>query len=880
MKKSFHWSRPEDAPDEVRREIELHLELRAKEFEAQGMSPEEARRAALAAFGNRGEIESEVRELRGTVLRERQRRDRAGELLLDLKHAVRGLLRAPGFTVIALLTLGLGIGANSSIFSVVRSVLLRPLPYAESGQLLQLWTDYRVRGRATPEWLQPPEFLDWQRDNRTFSAMAAYNGWGPDLTGSGDPASMSGVAVTGNYFNVLAASPAAGRLLAISDDDPGAERVIVLSHALWRSRFGADSGILGRQLQLNGEPWTVVGVLPRDFRAPLPFVPDIYRAMRRPADSRCGRGCVTWRAIGRLKPGFTLAQARADLDAIEARLARDYPESNKDVKSWPIALHEQITGATRLPLLALTGAVGLVLLIACVNLANLLLVRGAGRARELSVRAALGAGRGRLVRQLFTESAVLALGGGGLGLLISGLGSRLLSSMVPQNVRDVQAIGVDATVMAFTAGLTLLAGLLFGLLPALHSARTDLMTALRTSGGELGITGKLRRGLVVAELALAVVLLIGAGLLLRSFLALQRVELGYRTRGVVFVPVGFPRVRYPDAPRTLTAIDDILSRTRANPAIRVAELTDLPPMNPGDQDVTAIPVGEPERPGTPESIWYRRVTPGYLDAMHLKIVAGRGLTADDRSGAPRVGVINQEAARRFFPDKSPLGRVIALGRDSASPRVTIVGLLGTTYQDGPNQPPKVEMYVPINQTSGGAAVVFLLEPKRGADAAVTAFKQALHDVDPLLPLGTVTPIEEMVGTALSLPRLYALLIGIFAGAAVLLAVLGVYGVMAYAVSQRQRELGVRLALGAGPGRIQRLVLGQGTRLALIGVGIGLVASVGLSQVIRRLLFGVGTFDLATYVLVPLILGGMALVACWLPARRAMRVDPLVAIREE
>jgi putative ABC transport system permease protein len=881
VKRSFHWSRgPADAPDEVRREIELHLELRAREFEAQGMTPEAARREALEAFGDRGAIESELRDLRGGTLRERRRRDRLGELRQDLRVAVRGLLRAPGFTIVALLTLALGIGANSAIFSVIRSVLLRPLPYPDSDRLVQLWTDYRARGRSTPEWLQPPEFLDWRAGNQTFAGMAAYTGWGPDLTGAGEPAALAGIAVSGNYFKVVGVSPAIGRGLTLADDDPGAERVLVLADPIWRRRFGADRGIVGRQLQLNGEPWTVVGILPRDFRPPVPFAPDVYRALRRPADSRCGRGCIVWRAIGRLKPGVTLAQAHADLNSVAARLARDYPATNQDVRAWPIPLHEQITGPTRLPLLALTGAVAFVLLIACVNLANLLLVRGAGRARELGVRAALGAGRGRLVRQLLTESSLLAAVGGALGLLLSLVGAHSLGTLVPPAVRGIQEIGIDGTVVAFTAGLTLLSGLLFGLLPAAQAARTDLMGVLRSSGRDAGRrSGTLRGGLVVAELAFAVVLLVGAGLLLRSFLLMQRLDLGYRARGVVFVPVGFPRVRYPDAPRILSAVDDILARVRGNPAVRAAELTDLPPLSPGDQDMTAIPLGESTRPGRPEGIWYRGVSAGYLAAMHTKLVAGRLLAPADRRGSPYVGVINQEAARRFWPGKNPIGRILATGEDSTAPRITIVGMIGTTHQDGPNQPPKVELFVPIGQWPS-AGVAFVLEPARGADAAVAALRQALHEVDPLVPLGAVSSIEELIGTALALPRLYALLVGIFAGAALLLAVLGVYGVMAYAVSQRQREIGVRLALGAAPGGIQRLVLGQGGRLALAGLGIGLLAALGLSRLVTRLLFGVGAFDLPTYTAVSLVLGGMALLACWLPARRAMRVDPLVAIREE
>jgi putative ABC transport system permease protein len=880
MKRSFHWSRPEDAPDEVRREIEMHLELRASEFEAQGMAPEQARREALRAFGDRPAIEAEVRVLRGTTIRERRRRDRLGELRQDFRIALRGLLRAPGFTAVALLTLALGIGANSAIFSVVRSVLLRPLPYPDADRLVQLWTDHRSKGRTEPEWLNPPEFVDWRDGNRTFSSMAAYQGWGPDLTGAGDPEALGGLQVSGNYFSLLQTAPALGRLLTPADDAAGAERVVVLGDAVWRRRFGAAPGVLRKQIQLNGEPWTVVGVLPRDFRPPLPTNPDVYRAIRRPGDSRCGRGCIVLRAIGRMKPGVTLAQAKGDLGAIARRLEREYPATNQGVGVWLIPLHEQITGPTKLPLLALSGAVAFVLLIACVNLANLLLVRGAGRARELGVRAALGAGRGRLVRQLLTESTLLALAGGGLGLLTSLVGGGLLATLVPPGVRGIQDIRVDGVVVAFTAGLTVFSGLLFGLVPATQAARADLMGVLRSSGRDAGHrAGRLRNGLVVAELAFAVVLLVGAGLLLRSFLLMQRLDLGYRSRGVVLVATAFPRARYPEPKLAVGAIDALLARLRSNPAVRAAELTDLPPLAGGDQDITAIPLGEPQRPGQPESIWYRSVTPGYLRTMGMRLMVGRQLSPDDREGSPRIGIINAEAARLFWPEKDPIGRVLATGEDSTAPRITVVGVVASAHHDGPNQPLKPELFVPFAQ-SPSRGVSFVLEPSRSTAAAVSAFREALHEVDPLVPVAGADPIEQLVGTALSLPRLYALLIGVFAAAALLLAVLGVYGVMAYAVSQRQREIGVRLALGAAPGGIQGLVLRQGGGLALAGIGIGLLAALGLSRLVTRLLFGIGAFDLRTYAMVPLVLGGMALLACWLPARRAMKVDPLVAIRQE
>ena len=879
MKKTFHLSPgDEGASEDVRREIELHLDLRAREFEAQGMTREAARQAALEAFGDRRAIEAEVRSLRGTTVRVRERREWIRELMQDIRVALRGLRRAPGFTAVAVLTLALGIGANSAIFSVLRSVLLRPLPYPNPAELIQVWSDHRARGRPEPEWLTPPDFIDWRDGNRTFAGMAAYQGWGPDLTGSGEPEALGGISVSGNYFSVLGISPALGRLLTMADDDAGAEPVVVLSDAVWRRRFGADPAILGKQLQLNGEPWTVVGVLPPAFRPPLGVSPELFRALRRPATSGCGRGCYVLRVIGRLKPGATIHQASSDLGGIAERLAREYPETNERVGVWLVPLHEQITGRTREPLLALGAAVGFVLLIACANLANLLLVRGAGRARELGVRSALGAGRGRLIRQLLTESTILAVIGGGLGLLLGIAGSTVLASLVPESVRSIQGIQVDGVVVAFTAGLTMLSGLLFGLLPALRAARPGLMGALKSGTREAGGGGRLRSGLVVAELALAVVLLVGAGLLLRSFLLMQRVDLGYRADGVAFVGIGLPRARYPDG-RSLVTVEDLLGRLRASPAIRSVEVTDLPPLSSGDQDITAIPVGEPRRSDQPEASWYRSITPGYLAQMQMRLVAGRSFTPEDRAGSVEVGIINEEAARRFWPGKDPIGRVLAQGEDSTAARVTIVGVVASARHDGPNQPYKVELFVPFAQ-SPSRGPNFIIEPARDLESAMGAFRQALREVDPLVPVAGAQRIEDLLGDALALPRLYAMLIGIFATTALLLAVLGVYGVMAYAVAQRQREIGVRLALGAAPSGIRRMVLGQGGRLALMGTGLGLVAALGAGKLIGSLLFGVSPVDAVTFVAVPVVLGGMAILASWLPARRAMRVDPLVAIREE
>jgi putative ABC transport system permease protein len=800
---------------------------------------------------------------------------------MDLVVGARILRRSPSFTIVALLTLAIGIGANTAIFGVLRSVLLRPLPYPQSEQLVQVWSDHRAIGRAEPEWLTPPDFADWRDGNTTFTSMAAYQGWGPDLTGSGDPQTVAGLLVSGTFFDVLLAKPALGRLITPADDDSSAPRVVVLTHQFWQRQFGGDPSIVGRQITLNGVPWTVAGVLSPAFRAPVPAAaPDLIAPSRRPPNGPCGRGCIVLRVIGRLKPHVSVAAAQADLARIAARIARDYPQTNDKVGAWLIPLHEQITGPTKPALIALSLAVGFVLLIGCVNLANLLLVRGAARSREIGVRVALGAGRGRVIRQLLTENALLAIGGGMLGGGLGAVGSRALAPLVPSSVRQVQDIQVDGGVLAFAAALTLFSALMFGLAPALHAVRAGLMTSLRSGAGQTGRRDNALRGaLVVTQLSLAVVLLVSAGLLLRSFLVMQRVDLGYRTEEVYLTGVAFRGARYPDAARAAGAIDDVLARLRANPAVRVAEATDLPPMSGGDQDITAIPVGATPVAGQPPSIWYRSVTLGYLSSMRMRLVAGRTFTADDRKGAPLVGVINEEAARKFWPGENPVGRMLSNGSDPDARKITIVGVVASAHHDGANQPYKTELFLPLAQFPS-RGVSLILQPGHDVASLTAAVRQTLHEVDPLLPVSSLEPLAMRAGSAVALPRLYAMLVGLFAAAALLLAALGVYGVMAYAVTQRQREIGVRLALGAEPSGIRRMVLGEGGRLAFVGLGLGFVGALLAGQLLGKLLFGVSPYDAPTLITVPVVLGAVTVMASWLPARRAMRLDPVRAIREE
>ncbi len=869
---------PRRAEGDVRKEIDLHLELKARELEASGLDAEEARRMARASFGDPGVVAAECREVRSGTIRRRQRRELLGDLRQDLRIAVRGLLRAPAFTLVAILTLALGIGANAGIFAVVRSVLLAPLPYPDPDRLVQLWTDERARGRQEPEWLTPPDFFDWRDQNRTFASMAAYTGWSPDLTGTGDPEALGGAQVSWNYFATLGIRPALGRDFRVEDDDAGSEAVIMLSDRIWRNRFGADPGILGQALTLNGEPWTVVGVLGPDFRPPFSAVPDVWRPLRRPVTSGCGRNCIVWRAVGRLRPGVTVEQAHQDLAGIAAELERSYPDTNRDRRVWLVPLRDQLTGASRLALWALAGAVGMVLLIACVNLANLLLVRGAGRAREFAVRAALGAGRRRLLRQLLTESVLLAVLGGGLGLALAFALQGGLTSIIPASLRHVRPLQMDYAVVGFTAGVAILAGLLFGLVPALRNAGGSLMTTLR-SGRDAGRNdARLRSGLVVAQLALSVVLLVGAGLLMRSFIAMQRHDLGIRTEAVMTARVSFPRVRYVDPARAVVAVEGLLGTLRSNPAIRAAEVIDRPPFAGGDQDVAAFPAGEPPPEGN-NSLWLRIVSPGLMPALGMRMVAGRPFEPTDRAGGNLVGIVNEEAARRFWRGKDPVGRTLATSEAADAEPVTIVGIVANIASDGPRDPIKPELYLPIGQFPARTFTVVLQPASTGA-AALAALRSSLAEVDPLVPIFEPGTLEQAAAGAVALPRTYAVFLGIFASAALALAALGIYGVMAFSVAQRHREIGVRVALGATPGAIRRMILGQGARLVIVGAIGGALGAVLASRAIRSMLFGIEPFDPVTVGAVLVVLTLAGLLAAWLPARRATRIDPLTAIQAD
>ena len=774
-------------------------------------------------------------------------------ILQDLRYAVRTLGRNPGFTLAAVLTLALGIGATSAIFSVVEGVLLRPLPYAESERLVRLYGRYEEFGRTGTSL---PDYLDWRQESRTVPQMAARHGSVFNLTGAGEPQQLAADRVTANFFPTLRVAPALGRAFTEDEEQPGT-RVVMLSDGFWRRQFAGDPSVVGRTLTLNGQPHTVIGVAPAGFR----FVRDVDLYAPVVRDTTAPRRAEYLDVVGRLAPGATVEQAAAELATIVRRLGEQYPETNASIRSELVGMHADVVSAVRPALLVFMGAVGLVLLVACANVANLLLARAAGRQREMAVRAAIGAGRGRLVRQLLTESLVIALAGGALGLFGAWIGVGLLRDAEVAFLPRLHELGVDATAAAFALAVAVATGLLFGLAPALRLSGGALHAALKD--GSRGATGgavtRFRNGLVLAEVALALVLLVGAGLLVRSFDQLNRVDLGFEPQGLLTYNVVLPSARY-GTPQELPAVyAALLERTRAIPGVRGASVTNDLPMDGAGYASWTI-AGRPPRDGIMEDAQPFNVSPDHFRVLGVPLRSGRLLEESDVDGAPTVAVVNEEMVRRHMNRRDPIGQRITFGNPD-NPETTwwtIVGVVGDVAQEGVTAEPYPQVYRPIAQSPTRGIAVAIRTAGDPLQVAAPA-RAALAAVDPELPLSNLRTMEDRIGEDLSQPRVGVLLLSVFAAVALALAAIGIYGVIAYGVAQRTREIGIRLALGASTADVRRLVVRQG----MIPV-----------------LFGVSATDPLTYAAVATFLAAVALVASWLPARRATRVQPTVALRQE
>jgi len=803
-------------------------------------------------------------------------------LLQDLRYAARRLTRAPAFTLIAVLTLALGIGANSAIFSVVNAVLLRPLPYPEPDRLVtvnQLWEG------TLPSVFTPANYRDVRAQNTVLERMAAYDATGLTLTGRGEPVRLEGVEVGDGFFEALRVRPVLGRTFRPEENQPGRTRVVVLGHGLWQERFGGDPEIVGKVVSLSGNPYEVVGVMPRGFSFPAErqlYVPLEYEEDFMSDDSR---GAWYLQVIGRLKPGVSVEQAAAQVAQIGKRLEAAYPETNTDVGMSAFSLRERMVGKVRASLWVLLGAVGFVLLIACANVANLLLARAAARETELAVRTALGAGRARLVRQLLTESVVLGTLGGAAGLLLALWGSAFLVALQPEGIPRLEEVRVDGTVILFTAGMALLTGLLFGLIPAAQVGRGSLAASIR-EGGRGALSGRgskrVRGALVVAEVALAMILLTGAGLLVQSFVRLQRVDPGFQPEGALTFRLSLPQAQY-DAPEERAAFYQRLSeRVQALPGARsVGAVIALPLSDFGFTFSFEVEGRAPAQPGEEPSIQTRVATPDYFRTMGIPLVRGRGFTADDRRGSPQVVLISEAAVRRYFPDEDPIGKRITLGwgTEDGHGGGEGVGVVGDVREFALAQESEPLLFVPHAQVPV-PSMTMVLRTSLPPESQVAAVRSLVREMDANLPLAEAQPLRSVVAESVSQPRFYMLLLTIFAAVALVLAAIGIFGVISYTVVQRTREIGVRIALGADPRSVLGLVVGGAVALAAAGVALGALGALAGTRLLSGLLYEVGATDPLTFAGVAALLLGVAAAASWLPARRATRVDPNVALRYE
>ena len=852
-------------------EMRFHLDMEADELGRFGADAETAGRVARRRFGGVARFRDEAREARGGWWLE--------ELRQDTRYAVRVLARGRAFVAISILTLALGVGANTAIFSVVRGVLLRALPYPDPTRLVAIQSV--VRGNTAA--VSPRDFFDWRSQARSFSGLAAFFLSTTNLTGNGEPERLTQARVSANFFDVLDLRPAYGRGFVAGEDEATAPRVAVLSDGLWRRLFGADPSVIGRTIDLDDAPTTVIGVAPPDLHRPWDV--DLWLTTRfAPSDvAPASRGARWIEVVGRIAPGASLNGAGAEMNAIAARLAQLDPRHNLNVTARVMPLQEELVGQVRRPLMVLLGAVGFVMLIACVNVASLSLGRTAGREMELAVRTALGAGRGRLVRQILTESMLLSLGAGIVGIALAMLGTRALVLFAPGDLPLVTAVRVDGVVLGFALLLTITSGLLFGLMPAVQGSRQAVEGRLRASsrGNSLG-AGRLRQMLVVAEVALAIALLAGAGLLVRSFGQLTAVDPGFQSRQVTTFSLSLSPVRYPDAARQEQFASALLSRLDRLPGVSASGISFSLPLSGGGFSLTFAIGGRPEASGAEEPHAQVRVaTPEYFRTMGIPLLRGRGFTAEDRAGGDRVLLISAEAARRYWPNENPIGQTLETGwhREGHALGGRIVGIVGDVRQFSLASRPQPGIYAPLAQWPLDELSV-VVRSSAPASAVLAEARDVVHGLDSSLPVYDARPLSDVVRESIAERRFYATLLVSFAALALVLAAVGIYGVIAYSVQQRRRELGIRIALGASWSQVIAMVMRQGMALTLLGAGVGLAGAGILTRVLRGQLFGVSATDPLTFIVVPLILVSVAALACLVPARRAVAIDPATAIRAE
>jgi predicted permease len=867
--------RGDDALDS---EVQGYVDMLVEEKMRAGMNPEDARRAARLEAGGVEQVKEQVREVRAGAWLE--------ILAQDLRYGLRMLVRNPGSTAVAVLTLALGIGANTAIFSVIDTALLRPLPYPNPDRIVMLY------GRtATGDMgdISPADFLDYQKEVRSFEHLAAFRENSFNLAGEDRPERVAGTVVTPEFFAVIGKQTQLGRTLVPEQDQPGGPRTMVLSYSLWQRRYGGDPSIIGKSIYLDGTPRIVVGVMPQNFQFPgqselwasaLHAVPD--QPLNPTADLSTDRDAHYFATIGRLRAGVTLKQADSETSTIARRLKQQYPVE-EDVDASAISLHEDLVGETRPEMLMLLGAVSLLLLIACANVASIQLARGASRQKEITIRRALGASRARLVRQLLTECVLLAVVGGGIGIFLARLGLVPLRSLVPPEVIGGAELGLDSRVLAFTIVASLGSAILFGLLPALHLASPDLNGVLKEGGR--GASGSLRaqqirRVLVVSEIALAAMLLIGAGLLIRSFGRLLSAPEGFQPQGVLSLQVSLPQARYPNPADRALFVAHVIDQISTLPGIASASAISRLPLNPGNSTRNITIEGRTIPPADDLPLDYLVATPAYFQTIGTPLIAGRVFNERDVLNAPGVVIVSQTAAQQYWPGENPVGKHVTIGACGDDKTwCEVVGVVADVRQHHLNQKPAPTVYVSYAQDPW-PFMAFIVRTRMDPSSAASAVEGAIHAVDKDQAVYNVRAMTEVIRKSVSSERLRMSLLGLFAIVALTLACVGIYGVMAYSVVQRTHEIGIRLALGARPSGILQLIIRQGLTLALFGCVLGLAGAFAVTHLLSAMLYGVSPRDATIFAGIPLLLLLVAFLASYIPARRAMQVDPMVALRYE
>jgi predicted permease len=864
--------------NELDEELRYHLEREVEQNLKDGMSPEEAQFAALRAFGGVEQAKERCREARGVKFIE--------DLWQDLRYGARTLLKQPAFTFVAVLTLALGIGANTAIFSIVNAVLLRPLAYADPERLVQIWEDRRPKNDPHHP-VASANFLDWRAQNTVFERIAAMDPvLGFNLTGPEGPERIKAARVSADLFPLFGVVPILGRSFLPEDEQPGGNHTAIVSHGLWQRRYGSDPRIIGQTLSLNGQSFTVVGVTPIDFRFPHGEF-DLAIPLAFEGWERTERETHPLRVYARLKAGVTLRQAQEEMSTIARRLTEQYPQTNTGKGITLVPLHEQMTADIRPALLVLLGAVGFVLLIACTNVANLLLARSLARKKEFSVRLALGAGRGRLIRQLLTEGLLLASMGGIAGLLLALWGRRILVSLLigADLIPRWMEIKLDDRVLLFTLMSALLTGLVFGLAPALTATKADLNETLR-EGGRKSTAGKrdrrFRHALVISEIALAMMLLVGAGLMIQSFRRLMQVDPGFRSEHILALEFTLPTSRYPKNYQVSDFYDRLLERIGALPGVRSAGGTAYLPLSGTRNWFRSFDIEwrPPLPPEIAETEW-RPVTAGYFRTMGIPLTRGRDFTQQDRIDSPGAVIINERMAQLYWPGEDPTGRRLKLREPRKDEWHTVVGVVGDVRHFGLANEPKSEMYFLYSQIANPwYPMTMVIRTESDPVQLASSVRRAVLNLDPDLPIYNIRTMEELVAQSVAPTRLHLMMFGVFGAVALILAASGLYGVMSYSVTQRMNEIGIRMALGAQKRNVLQLVIVQGMRVTMVGVALGLIGAYIVTRLMSSLLFGVGATDPLTFAVVSAVLSATALAACYLPARRATKVDPLIALRYE